>query len=310
MGGIAKKVKNIAGPALGGGLGFALGGPAGAALGMGAGSMLMGGTSDKLFGNNIPNSLQNPRLASFSAPGLSAQVTPDQINMIRAPGVESALRGSAAAFSTQANELGALRPLVEPGMGRLTQAGVNAIRDSRRAAMGDLRQNIARRRVGGSSFAADDAARTEAEFAKRENEFTSQAFVQEMAMTQDLINQQAQAQANVFMQNLNQTNLESGLAAQMSTGVSGMLQGNAQMMGQLSNQGADRLLNVGGALTGGLLSGGFKNSGFSNPFSGFSNPFASSGPTLKKTGNTSFYVDPNSTNPWANPNIGGPRKIA
>ena len=287
MGGIAKGLGKIAGPLAGGAAGFALGGPVGAGLGLMAGGALGGGPADKLFGNNIPNSLQNPRLTSFNSPGLNAQfASPTQLNMTRGAGVESALGGVSAAFGNQASELGALRSLVEPGMGRLTEAGINAIRDSRRASMGDLRQNLARRRVGGSSFAADDLSRTSAEFAKRENEFASQAFMQELGLTQDLINQQANAQVNSYLQTLNQSNIESGLAAQMATGVSSMLQGNAQMMGQLSNSGADRLLNVGGALAGG---------------------FMGRAPSQQSQGGGMNLL---SSNPWQNPLVGGPRKLS
>ena len=224
----------------------------------------MGGITDKLFGNNIPDEVKNPRLSAFSAPGADTGFT-DQgaLHFKRNTGVESLLGGVAGAFRNQAGELGALQPLVEPGFGRLTEAGIRAVRDARRSSIGDLRQNLARRRVGGSSFAADDIARTNAEFAKKENEFASQAFTQELALSNELINQKAQASANEFLQNLQQTNIETSLAAQISNGVTGILSNNAGIMAGMSNSGANRMLNVGGTAVG--------------AYAALSNPFAAAG---------------------------------
>ena len=202
---------------------------------------------DKIFGNNIPSELKNPRVTSFSAPGLNANFTsPTQVDLTRTQETQDALSGISSAFKTQAGELGGLKPLVEPGFGRLTEAGIRAVRDARRSSLGDLRQNLSRRRVSGSSFGADDAARTNAEFAKKENEFASQAFVQELALSQELINNQAQAEANSFMQFLSQANIESQFATQLASGVTSVLSNNAALIGQMSNSGADRILNVGG----------------------------------------------------------------
>ena len=260
------------------------------------------GAPDKLFGNNIPGELKNPRLTSFTSPGLGAQfLSPENLQVTRSPEQQFQLENISKAFRNQAQGLSNLRPLVEPGFGRLTEAGINAIRDARRASMGDLRQNLARRRVRGSSFGADDISRTAAEFARKENEFASQAFIQEMAMSQDLINQQAQASANAYLQTLSQANFESGLAAQLSSGVSGILSNNAQLMGQMSNSGASRLLNVLGTGAGAYLGT------TQMPSFGMWSPNQNSG--LNISGNTSYSPNFLSTNPWANPLVGGPRKL-
>jgi len=218
---------------------------AGLALGGFVGDQLFnsGDASDKLFGNNIPSELKNPRLTSFTSPGLNATFqSPEQLNVQRSQGVTDSLAGISSAYQTQAGELGALQPLVEPGFGRLTQAGINAVRDSRRASMGDLRQNLQRRRVLGSSFGADDISRTNAEFAKKEYEFGSQAFAQELAMSQDLINSKAQAEAASFAAYIDQANIESSYATQLSSGVSSILSNNARIIGDMSNAGAGNLI--------------------------------------------------------------------
>jgi len=202
---------------------------------------------DQLFGNNIPGELKNPRVTSFTSPGFNARFNdPQNLEITRNQQLQDSLSGLSGAFRGQANELGQLKGMVQPGFGRLTQAGINAIRDARRSTMGDLKQNLARRRVAGSSFGADDQARTSAEFAKKENEFASQAFVQEMAMSQDLINQQAQAEAKSFASYIDQANLETGFATTLASGVSAVLSNNAKIIGDMSNAGANALLGTAG----------------------------------------------------------------
>ena len=216
---------------------------------------LFGGGSDspfdQLFGNNIPGALQNPRLTSFSAPGLDATfASPEQLNLTRSQEVQDSLSGISNAFKTQAGELGGLKPLVEPGFGRLTEAGIRAIRDARRSSIGDLKTNLSRRRVSGSSFGADDISRTNAEFSKRENEFASQAFVQELALSQQLINDQATASASAYSTFLEQANIESNFAVTLSSGVSSILSDNAKIIGDMSNSGSSALLKFGGDIAG------------------------------------------------------------
>ena len=243
--------------------------------------------TDKFFGNNIPNELKNPRLTSFTSPGFNAKYNdPQNLEVTRSQSLQDSLSSLSGAFSGQASELGQLKGMVQPGFGRLTQAGINAIRDARRSTMGDLKQNLARRRVAGSSFGADDQARTSAEFAKRENEFASQAFVQEMAMTQDLINQQAQADAKSFATWIDQANLETGFATTMATGVSAILSQNAKIIGDMSNAGANALLGTIGNVAGigaGLYGGsqGWFSPGYQGP--GTSSGLGSGSPGFSET---------------------------
>ena len=87
-----------------------------------------------------------------------------------------------------------LLALVEPGFGRLTETVDEAFElarqrtaDRQRAAAGDLRESLSRRRILGSRFAADDQSRQDAEFER--------AFA-------ELRNQQAQARAQNFLAEL------------------------------------------------------------------------------------------------------------
>lgn len=222
---------------------------------------IMGAITDKLFGNNIPDEVKNPRYGTFTTPGATTDIVNDHLTFGRSAGVDETLSGISDAYSTQADELGGLQRLVQPGFGRLTKSAIRAVRDARRSSMGDLRQNLARRRVRGSSFGADDISRTASEFSKREDEATAQAFVRELGLSNEIVNQKATAKANSFLQTLSQFNLETQLAAQISNGVTGVLGNNAQLMSNLTNSGANRLLNVVGTGVGGFLA-------LSNPFGG------------------------------------------
>jgi hypothetical protein len=175
--------------------------------------------------------------------------------------LESEIGGLRSALSQRAQEFAGLRKGlnrdIAPLIGSLRETGVEAIRGRRRRAVGDLRENLARRRVAGSSFAQDALARAEAEFAKEEAEFGSQAGIQELQLRDQLLAREmelvgAETEANVqsFQTVLNQLNLESGLAAQISTGLSGIAAQNAQAIAQINADFAAARANIIGTALG------------------------------------------------------------
>ena len=80
--------------------------------------------------------------------------------------------------------LEARRAEIRPGFGRLTEARVQAIRDRRAQAVGNLRESLTRRNVLGASFAQDAIARTELEFAQEEERARAQSFLEELQLEQ------------------------------------------------------------------------------------------------------------------------------
>jgi len=197
---------------------------------------LIEGTTDLLFGDvqEASKNMANDTLYAVKTPGMSLNPAEKQWSLTRSPELQNTINSLGNVFGQQAIDFAALRPLVEPGFGRLTEAGVKAIRDARRSTLGDLRKNLSRRRVLGSSFAQDDINRTTAEFQKREDEFRATTFLQEMQASADLISKQYAAQAQEFLTYLNQFNLESGLATQMATGVTAVLGANSQLAQSLA----------------------------------------------------------------------------
>lgn len=73
------------------------------------------------------------------------------------------------------------------GFGDLTKARVGAIQNAGTKAESDLRANLARRRVLGSSFANDDISRTKAEFAQQEAEQRAKSYLEELDANTKLI---------------------------------------------------------------------------------------------------------------------------
>ena len=178
------------------------------------------------------------------------------------------------AFGRQAGELSALKARVAPGFSDIRsrlgaslaatrQARLSSIGDARQRALGDLRENLSRRRILGSSFGQDALSRGEAEFARqeqdvladvgqREAELQAQTTLQELESTRQLIGEEftaARGAVGVFLENLN---LESAQAASLATGATQALSANARVQSELLQQQAN---NKQGLLTG-LLGAG------------------------------------------------------
>lgn len=176
------------------------------------------------------------KIKGFTAGGLTGVIGDESVDITRSPELAGILSGLSGQFGAQAESIGGLLGQVEPGFGRLTETAVSALEQRRRAAVGNLRENLARRRIGGSSFAAAAVGRTEAEFAKQESEIRAKSFLAELDAKTRLINQQAQARQQSFNVLLQQTQFEAALGVQMATGVSTLLTGMANAQAQLAAQ--------------------------------------------------------------------------
>lgn len=197
------------------------------------------------------------QMPQFQTPGLGVTNTPGGFEIGRSPEVSGAL-GQLNQLSTgAANELGALRPLVAPGFGRMTQAGTQAIEDQRRSTVGDLRENLGRRRVLGSSFASNDISRTNAEFAKKDAEFRAETFLQELSATEQLITKQYETATKGALALIEQSNFESEVGAELSRQYSGVMSDLAKYESSLLAEQADGVAGLVSGGIGGLLGGAF-----------------------------------------------------
>lgn len=234
--------------------------------------------TDALGGNSRPNVNRNAardfRPVDISAGGLNARFNDsgNRVKISSAGRRQQLVGGIQDLFRSQADELQNLRGQVEPGFGRLTDARVNAIENRRRSAVGNLRENLSRRRVLGSSFAQDALARAESEFGQQEAETRAQSFLQELDVTRDLIGREFQARQNAVQTALNELNLQAEVGTQLATQATSALQANAAVQTEAALENQRQTLGLVGAAIGGSSEafGGGGSSGAAGATQGFS----------------------------------------
>lgn len=180
-------------------------------------------------------------LTSFTPPGINAggltsSFGPNGIGITADANRMAAVGGLQNTFGQQADALAGLRSTVAPGFSDLRTAALTDIENSRSAAIGNLRENLQRRRVLGSSFAQDAVSRGEAEFAKKKAETEAISYLQELEATQQLMQQEFAARRGVFQTGLDEMNLEATLAAGLAGKATDVLGKNAQVEAYLNAQ--------------------------------------------------------------------------
>ncbi len=183
----------------------------------------------------------------INAGGLSSTYGPGGIGITADANRTAAVSGLSDTFGQQAGEIGGLRATVAPGFSNLRTAALNQIENARSNAIGNLRENLQRRRVLGSSFAQDAASRTEAEFAQEKAKTEAQSYLQELEATNQLIQQEFTARRGVFQTGLDEMNLEANLAAGLAGKATDVLGKNAQVEAMLKaqeQQGAGKLVGT------------------------------------------------------------------
>lgn len=261
-----------------------------------AGSAISAGASfglNKLFGGKKGEAqapLANFQAPGFSAGGLSAQADKTGQYSVTSNGERLGLVGDIAnQYGLQAGELGALRNRVAPGVSDLRNARLAELENARTAAMGNLRENLQRRRVLGSSFGQDSLARADLEFGQAKSKASAESFLQELEMTNNILNQQYEAGRNQFQTSLNELNLQADVAAKLAAGSTATMGANARFLSELNAKeaaGSGRLMGDifapvtkaagnyvgsffgGGGLGGGSFSGNPWSAGSALPIAG------------------------------------------
>lgn len=188
------------------------------------GSLFGGGEEQKPF---VPK--------GFTSGGLRVDVSEEGItNVSRTGAMRDLLNRLKGASELQVRELGEVRSRLKPGFGALTQTAVQSIRNRRRQAIGNLRENLSRRRVLGSSFAQDVLTRGEAEFSEQEARLRAETTLKETELDLALIQEQAGVRRGFFNTLLAQSNFESNIGANVQTGVNSALDATARFEAQLA----------------------------------------------------------------------------
>lgn len=209
------------------------------ALGSILGAAAAGATSfglNKLFGGDASSSINN----LSSAPSIRLNAGGLSTNKKGAVSASAERMGTvsniARLFPEQAGLLKTLRDRVRPGFGELTNSRVAAVTAARQRAIGNLRDNLQRRRVLGSSFGQDAIARAEAEFGKEEASVRSESFLQELGLTNELIGAEFEARRGEFQTLLDEFNVQANAGLQIATGQMAQLGANMRYQAVLAAQ--------------------------------------------------------------------------
>lgn len=188
-----------------------------------AGTSLLGG----LFGGG-DEAAPPPPPTGINAGGLRSSLAGGNLNITASPERTGLVGSIADTFGQLGGELGALRSSVAPGVSGLRASRLGEIENARNRAIGDLRENLERRRVLGSSFGSDAITRAESEFAGQRERVAAESFLQELELTNNLINQQYNAQRQQFQTSLTELNLQADLATKLATKATDTLSANAR----------------------------------------------------------------------------------
>ena len=172
--------------------------------------------------------LQRFSPSGFSAPGLTGQFDKgaNQFNLSRTAEGAKTIADLRQAFTGRAAEFRGLRGDVKPGFGELTRTRVEAIRNAGQRTVGNIREELAKRRVAGSTSASREIASTEAEFGRLEEQTRAESFLQELGLTSELIKEEFASTISGFQAILQQMNFETALSANLANNASAQLNAN------------------------------------------------------------------------------------
>lgn len=174
----------------------------------------------------------------INAGGLKSTFANNSISINASP-ERSGLVGSISdKFLEQAGLTAGLRAKVAPGFSDLRAVRLAEIENARKASISNLRDNLARRRVMGSSFGEDAIARQELEFGQAKEKVAAESFLQEIEMTNQFINQEFEQTRSAFSTKLGELNIHADLAANLGAQATDVLKASAQLRAQIAMQSA------------------------------------------------------------------------
>jgi len=203
-----------------------------ALVSLGAGAI--SGIMSKRANKGLSGAAKDFKPVNFQGGGLGGTFKNNQFNVAaneNRQGVTNVLGGT---FGAQGQALGGLRSRIAPGFSNLRRVRLRDLENRRRRALGDIRENLQKRRVLGSSFGSDALARADAEFAQSADRINAESELQEIGTSQELIGQEFAAKTQAVQTALDELNIQADMAAKLSSQASGVLQQNAQLKEQVA----------------------------------------------------------------------------
>jgi hypothetical protein len=206
---------------------------------------------------STPTAFQPP---GFTTPGLSGSYSGGNFNIGETAGLQSNVGQLQRTFG---QAFGALGQTVQPGFSLFRQAGLADLTTQQQASRSNLQDNLAQRRIMGSSFANAQQTQQDAEFAAKRDDFIAQSYLQELQASNQLIQEQFQAKVQQFTVGINEMNLEAGIAADLTGKVTSSMAQIAQAQAELDAKAAQGV----GSFVGTLAAAGIGAAGniFSPP---------------------------------------------
>jgi hypothetical protein len=155
-----------------------------------------------------------------------------------APEFRSELDNFGAISNTLGDELAGLRPLVAPGVSQLRTSRLNDLENVRSRTIGNLSENLARRRISGSSFANDALVRAESEFSRERDRINAESTLAELELTNQLLVQETEARLAGVERSLQGMEFSAEIAAGLSAQAAGNVQSAANLQAQLNAEAA------------------------------------------------------------------------
>lgn len=171
---------------------------------------------------------------NFSSPGYGGSYNNRTFSLTRSDALTDRLRSFNLAYDRGIGEIRGLADQVTPGFGALTSTRVAANEANRRRAIGNLRENLQRRRVLGSSFGQDALTRANLEYSQEEDRIRAESFLQELEARQQLLTQANQMEFDRNASLITQFNFESQMAAQFTSQLNTIFAGNTQLAAQIT----------------------------------------------------------------------------
>jgi hypothetical protein len=200
----------------------------------------------------------------FNAGGINASFSGGGYNISEGPGLAGNLASLQQTYGNEAAAFGKLAGTVQPGFSQFRRAGLSDLATQQKRNLSNLSTNLSQRRILGSSFANSQVSQANADYEKNRADFIAQSYLQELQASTTLTQQQFEASSKQFMVAINQSNLEAGLAAQLTGSANAALSSVAKAQAELDAQaaaGSGKLLGtilsmagtVGGAIVGGPI---------------------------------------------------------
>lgn len=188
-----------------------------------------------------------PQAGSISSPGMTAGIYGGQVSLQPTAAMQAATTGLSSTFQQAGQAFGNLASQWAPGASNLRNSLMAALQNQRTSSLGNLRDQLARRRVLGSSFAADAMSRADQQFTQDIQRVQDQTFLQELQATAELTQQQFNQYQQSFSTAIAQMNFQTSVAAQLQGQASQVMSQaaitNAQLQAQ-AQQGAGKALGT------------------------------------------------------------------